>query len=45
MVGHVLGRFAPDERAVAEEAVKKAADAVECLLEQGIDAAMNRFNG
>ncbi len=41
---HVLGEFTDDERMDAEDAVRLAADAVECWREQGILAAMNRFN-
>jgi PTH1 family peptidyl-tRNA hydrolase len=41
---HVLGRFAPVERAAAEEAMANAAAAVECCLKEGLTAAMNRFN-
>ncbi len=41
---HVLEEFADDERSAAEDAVRLAADAVECWREQGILAAMNRFN-
>ena len=42
---HVLATFRPDEREVATEAVATAADAVELWLRDGIDGAMNRFNG
>ena len=27
------------------EAVKRAADAAECLIREGVDKAMNRYNG
>ncbi len=43
-IGHVLGRFAPDERADAEAMVAKAADAVEAWLGGGLGAAL-AFNG
>jgi PTH1 family peptidyl-tRNA hydrolase len=41
---HVLSRFTPDERDLIDQAVAAAADAVECWLGEGIEAAMNRFN-
>lgn len=41
---HVLDEFAPEEQPVLEEAVRRAADAVECWLAEGLPAAMNRFN-
>jgi PTH1 family peptidyl-tRNA hydrolase len=42
---YVLAEFPPEESLVVQEAVGLAADAVECLLEEGAQAAMNRFNG
>jgi PTH1 family peptidyl-tRNA hydrolase len=44
-VDHVLGRFRPGERAVIEEAVQAAAQAVIVWVHEGIEACMNRFNG
>lgn len=41
---YVLGRFDADESAAINGAVERAAAAVRCVLESGIDAAMNRFN-
>ncbi len=41
---YVLEPFAPEERAQLEEVVSKAADAVECLLLEGPERAMARFN-
>lgn len=41
---HVLEAFAPDEREPAAAALERAADAVECWVDEGIVAAMNRFN-
>ena len=43
-VDHVLGKFAPDERPLIEEAVGLTADAVECWVKEGLTAAMNKFN-
>ena len=43
-VGHVLGAMARDERARVDDAVSRAAEAVEAVLSDGVDEAMNRFN-
>ncbi|MBI4328935.1 MAG: aminoacyl-tRNA hydrolase [Chloroflexi bacterium] len=44
-IEHVLGPFRPEELPVAGAAIERAAQAVLCFLEEGIDQAMNRFNG
>ena len=44
MVGHVLGKFAPDERPLLEEALDRAAEAAYVVLKEGFEAAANRFN-
>jgi PTH1 family peptidyl-tRNA hydrolase len=44
-VDHVLATFKPDERDLAEVAIATAADAAELWLREGIDEAMNAFNG
>ena len=44
MVDHVLSRFKRGERAAAKEAISRAADAVEAILSEGIESAMNEFN-
>jgi PTH1 family peptidyl-tRNA hydrolase len=43
-VEHVLGRSSSAEALLISEAMEKVADAVDCLLEEGIAVAMNRFN-
>ena len=45
MAAWVLGKFTGPDRAAMAAAVKKAADAVTCLIEQGADKAMAQFNG
>jgi len=42
--GHVLGRFAPNERPLVEESINRAADAVEFAQSHGFPAAMNLYN-
>jgi PTH1 family peptidyl-tRNA hydrolase len=44
-VEHVLGRFRPSERAVIEDAVALAAQAVLIWVEQGTAVCMNQYNG
>lgn len=44
LVGHVLARFRPDEVETMAESYERAADAVECVIADGFDIAMNRFN-
>lgn len=41
---HVLEEFVPEEMPALEEAVRLAADAVECWVSEGALAAMNKFN-
>ncbi len=42
---YVLSDFTPEQRAIMEETYKRAVAAVECFLREGIEEAMNRFNG
>src|SRR3954469_12237641 len=44
-VDHVLGRFRPAERAVVEDAVLLAAQAVGVWARRGVEACMNQYNG
>jgi PTH1 family peptidyl-tRNA hydrolase len=43
-VDHVLSRFSPDERAVIDEAMARAARTCEAWVEEGLDAAMKLCN-
>ena len=44
MVDWVIGNFTPAEKKVVSEAVGKAADAAEYLIEKGVSEAQNKFN-
>jgi PTH1 family peptidyl-tRNA hydrolase len=44
LADHVLATFDKDEAPDVEESVARAADAVECFIAEGIEAAMNRYN-
>ena len=41
----VLGKFQGEDKKAIDAAVKRAADAVECILSEGLDRAMGKFNG
>lgn len=45
MADWVLGKFQGEDKKAVEAAVKRAADAVECLIREGPDRAMSQFNG
>lgn len=42
---YVLSPFSAEELAAVEAAMDRAVDALHCVLVEGLDAAMNRFNG
>ena len=44
VIDHVLGDFTPEEEKALSAILSRATDAVACYLEDGIEAAMNRFN-
>ncbi len=43
-VGHVLGKFAPDERPAMEEALARAVSGIAHAQSHGLQAAMNAYN-
>lgn len=45
LADYVLGHFTQDERKLMDDAAKEAADAIRMIMMDGIEAAMNRFNG
>lgn len=44
LVDFVLGGFSKEDREVLEPAVERAALAVECYVDEGIEKAMNKYN-
>lgn len=44
LVDFVIGGFSKEEVPLLEEAVENAVLAVECIIEEGIDKAMNQYN-
>ena len=45
ITGHVLGKFGADEASLLEKVLQRAAHQAECRVAEGIEKAMNRFNG
>jgi peptidyl-tRNA hydrolase, PTH1 family len=43
-VGHVLGRFSPEEKPVLDAAIDRAIAAIDCAQTRGLQEAMNAFN-
>jgi PTH1 family peptidyl-tRNA hydrolase len=44
LADYVLGRFSAEEQPIIREGTKRACDAVACIIESGIEAAMNQYN-
>lgn len=44
LADYVLGHFTQDDRKLMEDACKRAAEAIEMIMTEGPDKAMNRFN-
>lgn len=45
LVSYVLGKFSEDNRESIEKVLQTSAEALECMINFGIEVAMNRFNG
>lgn len=45
LAAYVLGKYPPEVRQAMFDAFMRAADAVQAIVEDGVDAAMARFNG
>ena len=45
LVGHVLGKFDGDRQSLVRTMIETAADAAQCLTTNGLNEAMNRYNG
>lgn len=45
LAAYVLGKYPPEARQAMFDAFVRAADAVQAIVEDGVDAAMARFNG
>lgn len=45
LADYVLGRFSGQDEITVSQGLDKACEAVECMISQGLDAAMNKYNG
>ena len=45
MVAHVLGGFPPEDRKLVELSYQRAIAAIECMVQDDIEQAMNLYNG
>ena len=45
MADWVLGHFVGEDKKAINKSVKRAADAIECIIKEGIEKGMNKFNG
>ena len=44
MINYVIGKVPEEEQKILQQGTKKAAEAIEEILKNGIDIAMNKFN-
>ena len=44
LADHVLSRFSKEDRQLVYEAIDHSCKAIRCIVEEGVDAAMNQFN-
>jgi PTH1 family peptidyl-tRNA hydrolase len=44
IVNYVLSDFSPQEEAIIKPVIARVAEAIDCFITQGIEAAMNKFN-
>lgn len=45
LADYVLGHFSADERELMDESIIRATEAIRVIIEDGVDMAMNQFNG
>jgi len=44
LIDYVLGRFSSEEEAVIQDSILKVGEVLDCIVTDGVEAAMNRFN-
>ncbi len=45
LISHVLGKFNKDEFEIIRKSIEISCEVIDCFIKEGIDYAMNRFNG
>ncbi|MCL2321031.1 MAG: aminoacyl-tRNA hydrolase [Oscillospiraceae bacterium] len=45
LISHVLGKFNEEEMTMMKKSIELSCEAIDCFINEGIDHAMNRFNG
>jgi len=45
LISHVLGRFNEEELKIIEKSIELSREIIDCFIIEGIDSAMNKFNG
>ena len=45
LISHVLGKFNEEEMGAIKKSIEISCEAIDCFIKEGIDHAMNRFNG
>ncbi|SHK04565.1 peptidyl-tRNA hydrolase [Clostridium cavendishii DSM 21758] len=45
LVSHVLGKFTKEENEILEKSIKASVDAIEVIIKEELQSAMNKFNG
>lgn len=45
LVDYVLASFSPEEQETVDGVIRRAAEAVVCVMESGVESAMNAYNG
>ena len=44
VIDYVLGDFTPEERKIMSQVIPRVSEALSCLIREGLEPAMNRFN-
>lgn len=44
LINYVIGRIKDEDYDILQDGIKKAAEATACIIKNGIDSAMNKFN-